>query len=223
MKISKAREKLYSKAGFHQPIGLGRRPAVVVIDMQYTYTDPSSAVGSSRLQPTINSVQKLLKVARRRKIPVLYVTTKHRRDGLDMGLLQRKIKFLHRHLIEGTRWVEIDEQVKPKPGDFMIVKKTTDAFSYTPLDLILRNLGVDTLLITGCSTSACIRATVESAHKLGYRPIIPMECTNDRDSEAHEYHLFDMNAKYADVLSLARVVRYLNGLRRVSYNSPSRN
>jgi maleamate amidohydrolase len=112
-------------------------------------------------------------------------------------------------LVEGTRWCEIDERVKPARGEPVWTKRASSAFFSTPLQTFLVGARVDTLIVTGCVTSGCIRATVVDAVSLGYRTIVPAECVGDRAAGPHAWNLFDIDAKYADVEPLERVVEQL--------------
>ena len=126
-----------------------------------------------------------------------------RRAALIMGGAQ---------LGPGSKAVEIDSRVAPSPEDHVIVKKMASAFFGTPLQGLLTALGRDTVIVTGCTTSGCVRATAVDACSSGYRVIVPRECVGDRAPGPHEASLFDMDAKYADVVGLEEVLRYLEGL-----------
>ncbi len=112
----------------------------------------------------------------------------------------------------GNPYAEFCEEVVPKEGEPIIVKQYASAFFGTSLVATLNGLDVDTLIITGCTTSGCIRATAVDAVQYGFRPICPRECIGDRHEGPHEANLFDINAKYGDVISKAEVMEYLNGL-----------
>jgi len=104
---------------------------------------------------------------------------------------------------------DIDERLKPKDGEFVIYKENASAFFGTHLSSHLIDKGVDTLIVTGCSTSACVRATVTDARAYRFKAIVPRACVQDRAAEAHEWNLFDMDAKFGDVLDLDEVLDYL--------------
>jgi maleamate amidohydrolase len=109
----------------------------------------------------------------------------------------------------GSRWVEIDPRIAPRPNEPVLNKLFASAFFGTPLASLLTAAGIDTLIVTGASTSGCVRATVVDALQHGFRPLIPREAVGDRNPAAHEVNLFDMDAKYGDVLSLEETLRYL--------------
>ncbi len=202
----KERDRIYKESGFGGLYGWGKSPVIIIIDFQYSHTDAASPIGSENLAPAIHATNRLLKVARKKGIGVVYVNTTYRADGRDCGLVGLKNPAAFEYQIEGTHWVEVDARITPEPGDIRIVKKTADSFFMTPLDYILRNMGVDTIIVTGCSTSGCVRATVASGADMGYRVVIPEECVAERSQEAHRYNLFDLNARYADIVPLENVI-----------------
>jgi maleamate amidohydrolase len=209
-------KKMLTKVGFFGTIGFGRTPAVVIVDIQRSHTDRRSPLATSRLDEPIRNIGVLIKEARKKDVPVVYVGTQLRKDGADTTVAERAKSPVVE--IENTRWVQIDERIKPKENDFYVVKKCADGFFNTPLDNILRSLGIDTVIVTGCSTSHCIRATVEHSSFLGYRTIVPRECVGDRAPRAHEQNLIDMDSAYADVIPVSKVIRYLRRLRSRSRN-----
>jgi nicotinamidase-related amidase len=214
----KARDRIYKDSGFGALYHWGRSPVVIIIDFQYSHTDPASPISSENLTPAIQATNRLLEVARQMGVAVVYVNTMYRADGRDCGLVGLKNLVAFEYQIEGTRWVEVDVRIKPEPNDIRIVKKTADSFFMTPLDYILRNMGVDMILVTGCSTSGCVRATVASGADLGYKVVIPEECVAERSLEAHRYNLFDLGARYADVVPLEMVITALEEMTPPDYH-----
>jgi maleamate amidohydrolase len=212
------RDRIYEQSGFGGQYGFGRRPVVVIIDFQYSHTDPASPIGSLNLVPAMETTNRLLTAAREKGIAIVYVNTMYRADGRDCGLVGLKNPVAFEYQLEGTRWVEPDVRIKPEPEDIRIVKKTADSFFMTPLDYILRNMGVDTVVVTGCSTSGCVRATIASGADLGYRIVVPEECVAERSTEAHAHNLFDLRARYADVLPVAQVIAAVQRLERPDYH-----
>lgn len=212
------RNTIYDRSGFGGAYGWGQRPVIVIIDFQYSHTDPASPIGSENLAPAMAATNRLLETARAKGIAVVYVNTMYRADGRDCGLVGLKNLPAFEHQIEGTRWVETDARIQPASDDIRIVKKTADSFFMTPLDYILRNMGVDTVIVTGCSTSGCVRATVASGADLGYRIVIPEECVAERSVEAHTYNLFDLKARYADVIPLDEVMATIRRMAPPDYH-----
>jgi nicotinamidase-related amidase len=199
----------YKQRGIFQGrFGFGKRPALVVIDMAYGWTDYGYAAGSARLDAAVTAIAKLLPAARARKIPIYYTTS-------VVGLVQ--IKSAADYSPGFRPWDEracaIDERLKPQPGELVLGKEHASAFVGTPLLGRLVGQGVDTLLITGCSTSACVRATATDAKSYELRPIIVREGVQDRSEIAHEWTLFDVQARFADVVGLDETLAYLDGLK----------
>lgn len=196
----------YKKQGIFQgKFGFGQSPALIVIDMAYGWTDPAYAGGSARLDPAIAAIQKLLPAARARKMPVIYTTTPpwlppSKKSAADFSPNFRK-------------WDEhacaIDERIKPAPDDYIIYKEYASAFAGTALAGHLMASRIDTLLITGCSTSACVRATATDAKTYHLKPVIIREGVQDRSEVAHEWTLFDIQARFADVVGLDEALTQL--------------
>lgn len=201
---------IYREQQFGGRVGFGARPAVLVVDFFYGCTDPAYLGGGS-VGDAVDQTAALLPATRAARAPVIYTVTQYRPDGLDAGLFGVKVPLL-KLLQEGSKAVEIDSRVAPERGDHVIVKKMASAFFGTSLQGLLTSLGRDTVIVTGCTTSGCVRASVVDACSGGYRVIVPRECVGDRASGPHEASLFDMDAKYADVVAAADVLRYLEGL-----------
>jgi nicotinamidase-related amidase len=205
----KAVDDYYKERGIFQGrFGFGKSPALVVIDMSYGWTDPAYAGGSSRLDPAIAAIQQLLPVARGKGVPVFYTTspveqTNHFKSAADYSPGFRKWD---------ARACAIDERVKPLPSELVIHKEHASAFAGTPLVGHLIAHRVDTLLITGCSTSACVRATATDAKSNYLKPIVIREAVQDRSEVAHEWTLFDIQARFADVVGVEETLAYLKSL-----------
>jgi nicotinamidase-related amidase len=198
----------YKERGIFQGrFGFGVSPALVVIDMAYGWTDPAYAAGSARLDRAIEAIQKLLPVARERGVPVFYTTSPHRTPQFKSAE-DYSPNFRH----WDRRACEIDERVRPEPSDHIIVKDNASAFAGTALVGHLVAKRIDTLIITGCSTSACVRATATDAKSYQFRPVIVREGVEDRSEVAHEWTLFDIQARFADVVGMDETLAYLRGL-----------
>lgn len=196
----------YKERGIFQGrFGFGERPALVVIDMAYGWTDAAYAGGSARLDSSIDAIRQLLPAARERGVPVIFTTSPYS----DKPQLKSAADFSPRFRKWDPRACEIDERVRPLPGEYVIEKEHASAFAGTALVGHLVGQRVDTLLITGCSTSACVRATATDAKSYQFRPIIVREAVQDRSALAHEWTLFDIQARFADVVSLAETLTYL--------------
>jgi maleamate amidohydrolase len=195
---------IYSRSGIGARVGFGSCPAVVVVDLQHGFTDPASPVGDD-LRAVVAATADLLEVARRRRLPIAFTVVGFHPSHRDGATWLRKMPGLGA-LIEGSHWCEIDEGVQPREDEPVWTKRASSAFFGTPLHTFLVVAGVDTLIVTGCVTSGCVRATVVDAVSFGYRVIVPAECVGDRAEGPHAWNLFDIDSKYADVEPLERVV-----------------
>jgi maleamate amidohydrolase len=201
-------------AGFGGRAGVGTRPALLIVDVNVGFTDPASPLVCD-LDDVLAAIGQLLDAARRREIPVVYTTVSYSAgDRVAAAAFIAKVPVLLT-LEAGSRWVEIDPRIAPRPNEPVLNKLFASAFFGTPLASLLTAAGIDTLIVTGASTSGCVRATVVDALQHGFRPLIPREAVGDRNPAAHEANLFDMDAKYGDVLSLEETLRYLEmGIRQ---------
>ena len=185
--------------GFGGRGGFGRSPALVVIDMTLGFTDPESPLACD-LEGPISEIQKLLEAARRAEMPVVFTTVAYREsDKLTAAAFIDKVPALLT-LEAGTRWAEIDPRISPRETEPVLNKLFASGFFGTGLSSLLTAAGVDTLIITGASTSGCVRATAVDALQYGFRPIVPREAVGDRNEQAHEANLYDIDAKYGDVV-----------------------
>lgn len=199
----------YKERGiFQDRFGFGKSPALVVIDMAYGWTDAAYAGGSARLDPAIAAIQKLLAVAREKGVPVFYTTSPFEET--------RQVKSAADYSPGFRKWdqraCEIDARVQALPTERIIYKEHASAFGGTAFIGHLIEKRVDTLLITGCSTSACVRATATDAKVYHLRPVIIREAVQDRSDIAHEWTLFDIQARFADVVGLDETLTYLKEL-----------
>ncbi|MET0633378.1 MAG: isochorismatase family protein [Xanthobacteraceae bacterium] len=207
-------EAFFRQRGFGLKIGFGERPALIVIDMIKAFTNPDMMLGAN-LDREIAAINPLLALAHAREIPVIFSTViYHDADFKDAGIWALKQKGVVT-LKAGTEAVEVDPRLDFRPTDSLLVKKYASCFFGTDLIARLMSRQVDTLIITGCTTSGCVRATAVDAVQTGLRPMVVREAVGDRAAAAHEQSLFDLNAKYADVVSLDETLQYL---RTVGHN-----
>ena len=198
--------RYYTERGIFQPtFGFGQRAALIVIDMAYGWTDPAYATGSVRLDDAVAGIQRLLPLCRSRDVPVIYTTSPFRADDDDPMLARQTGQYR----AWDERACQIDARLRPEPGDLVIYKENASAFFGTHLAAYLVEQRIDTLLITGCSTSACVRATATDARAYRFHAIVPRQCVQDRAPAAHEYNLFDIDAKFGDVVDIEQVEDYL--------------
>jgi maleamate amidohydrolase len=193
-------------------LGFGRKSAIIVIDLLKGYTTEGSALFAPGVVECVKQMPDFLDLAREKGVPLIHTQVRYTPpDYLDGGIWVKKAPVL-RDLVEGNPYAEFCDEVVPHEGEVVITKQYASAFFGTSLVPTLVALGVDTLIITGCTTSGCIRATAVDAVQHGFRPICVRECIGDRHDGPHEANLFDINAKYGDVISKAEAVEYLNGL-----------
>lgn len=200
----------YRSQGMAGKIGFGKRPAVLVIDLQKGITDPQKPSGCN-LDGVIDSTVLLLDKARGKGIPIFFFALAYHSSLVDGGLLVKKVPVLADFLI-GSENVELDPRLDPKPDEPIVIKKFASCYHGTHLASSLTTLQVDTVIITGCITSGCIRATANDSIQYGFRPIIPRECVGDRSVIPHEVNLMDIHARCGDVLPLHNVLEYIDSL-----------
>jgi len=197
--------------GFHGRAGFGRRPALIVIDVNVGFTDPESPLVCD-LEEVVAAIRQLLEEARRAEIPIVFTTVSYTEgDKRTAAAFIDKVPALLT-LEAGSRWVEIDPRIAPREDEPVLNKLFASAFFGTALSSLLAANGCDSLIVTGASTSGCVRATAVDALQHGYRPLVPREAVGDRNPAAHEANLYDIDAKYGDVVSVDETVAYLGEL-----------
>lgn len=205
----------FAARGFGGNLGFGSRPALIIVDLVNGFTDLASPLGSS-MTAEVEATKIVLREARVKRIPIFFTTVAYDDSDLqDSGVWAKKIAGLT-ILRNGSTAVQVDERLERAPDEAILVKKYASAFFGTDLGSRLTSRSIDTVLITGCSTSGCVRATAVDALQLGFRPIVIRECVADRSAAAHEQSLFDLEQKYADVISVDNVLSYLNELKETS-------
>lgn len=207
---AKALLREYQSKGIGARVGFGDNPAVLIIDFIVGFTDPSSPL-SAPLDKELESTLQLLAMARSKKVPIAFTTVSYSDHSREADLFIRKVPSL-KTLKSGSRWVELDPRLKRASDEVLLTKKFASCFFGTHLASYLTSLRVDTLIVAGCTTSGCVRATVVDALQNGFRTIVPMECVGDRASQPHIANLLDMDAKYADVVTLSESLEYLEKL-----------
>jgi maleamate amidohydrolase len=205
---------IYTRSGIGGRVGLGDRPAVLVVDLQYGFTEDASPLGGG-LDDVIAATASLLEVARDQRLPVAFSTVAFQESQLSKLVWLSKMPSLAT-LIDGTRWCEIDQRVAPAAGEPVFGKQAASAFFGTSLLSFLTSACVDSLIVAGCVTSGCVRASVVDAVSWGFRTIVPIECVGDRASAPHDSNIFDMDSKYADVEPLDDVLAALNAVQSKS-------
>jgi nicotinamidase-related amidase len=191
--------------GFAGSSGYGQHPAVVVVDFTRAFTQPGSDL-SSDYSSELEATLRLLEFARKRGWPIFFTTVEYESHFLDGGYFLEKVPAL-KQLVKGSALTQLDERLQRRPdSEPLVVKKFASAFFGTPLASMLSRTRVDTVLVTGCTTSGCVRATAVDALQYGYRVVVASDCVGDRTPSAHAANLFDLAQKYADVVSSVQVM-----------------
>ena len=196
--------------GFGSRVGFGARPALLVVDLITGFTDLRSPL-AGQLEGQLAATNDLLEPARALGIPVIFSTVAYDAELQEAGIWIRKIP-ANSWLVEGSEWVEVDKRLNQQPNETTLVKKYASCFFGTDLAARLVSRRVDTLLITGCTTSGCVRATAVDSCSYGFHTIVVEEAVGDRAALPHAASLFDIDAKYGDVVPLDEARAYLRGL-----------
>ncbi|WP_144639337.1 isochorismatase family protein [Bordetella genomosp. 13] len=198
---------IYQRQAFGQTLGFGVSTAMLIIDFQMGYTREDK-LGGFNINDAIASTGLLLDAARQAGIPVAHVRFVSAPGGTDIGTFGMKVPTLQ-SVTEDSPDAQFVPRVAPIEGEYVSIKRHGSAFFGTTLASWLMGLRVDTLLVTGCTTSGCVRASVCDASAYGLRPIVVRDCVGDRAEIPHEANLFDMQQKYADVIGLDEALSHL--------------
>jgi nicotinamidase-related amidase len=219
-------KKVLAASGYGKRGGFGTRPALFIIDVQYNFCGdkPEDILEGLKQYRThcgreawraVEHIAPLLELAREKNIPVFYTESARRPDMIDSGVqVEKSHRGREATVIEGTHATETVEVLAPRTQDILIAKRKPSCFFGTIFMSHLNFLDVDTLLLVGCTTSGCLRATCVDAYSFNFKVVIPEECAFDRFEASNAINLFDMNCKYADVIPSADVANYLRQLPR---------
>lgn len=212
MNYGQETERTYERAGFGAPVRRGSRPAILVVDLTRGFTEDGFASGAD-LTDVVGAVGKLIESGRPAGVPVIFTAIAY----TPAEATGDAITWLHkapgmRSLVEGSAEVALDPRLAYTPRDLMVVKKGASAFFGTSLAALLTGLGCDTVLVCGATTSGCVRATAVDAVQSGFSVLVPRPCVGDRAAGPHEASLFDIQAKYGDVIDLKEATDYLEAL-----------
>ncbi len=200
----------YKKA-YDNALGFGKRPAMILVDFVQAYFEPDNMLYAD-VDDALASAIRVRDIARSANVPIFYTNVVYQAGGIDGGVFFKKAKPLV-NFIKGSPMGAWPEGLDPLPDEPIISKQYPSAFFGTSLSTTLTAMGIDSLIITGLTTSGCIRATCIDCCSYGFIPIIVADACGDRHEDPHRANLFDMNAKYGDVVSEAAVTAYLKSLR----------
>jgi len=201
-------EAMYADSDLGGEVGVGDRPALLVIDLINAFTDPETDLGSD-VEGVLARTERLLGAFRERDLPRYFTTVAYEKSYGDAGHFIEKAPAL-RELELGTEAVEVDDRVAPLDGERVVLKKYASAFFGTDLQTELTTHGVDTLVLAGVTTSGCVRATAVDGLQHGFRTIVPADAVGDRAEGPHRANLFDIDAKYGDVVATDDVLDVLD-------------
>jgi maleamate amidohydrolase len=204
-------QSIFKHQRFGQRMGFGQRPGLLIVDFTVGFNDPN-AFGGGNIDAAVKRTVSLLSVGRKLGLPIAHTRIVYADDGSDLGVHDLKVPRL-RTLTETSPLGQFVPEVAPVKGEIVIRKHLPSAFFESGLAGILLARGVDTLVIAGCTTSGCVRASALDAMCHGFRPIVVADCVGDRALGPHEASLFALDQKYADVMPLAEVVPELEALR----------
>jgi maleamate amidohydrolase len=202
--------EVYDRAGFGRRVERGTRPAVVVVDFTYGFTDPAYPTGAD-MTDAVLATARVVDGFRAAGLPVVFTTIAY--DAAQVaGLAWLKKATGMAALEAGSRLVEIDDRLARRGDEHLVTKTGASAFFGTALATYLASVGADTVVVTGATTSGCVRATVVDAVQHGYPTLVPADCVADRAQGPHDASLFDINEKYGDVVDADDVLTYLSTL-----------
>jgi maleamate amidohydrolase len=200
----------FQEKGFGRRVGFGQRPALLAVDFITGFTDLRSPL-AGELDSQLEATNTLLEPARAAGIPVIFSTVAYDAELQEAGIWIRKIPS-NSWLVEGSEWVQVDKRLNQQPNETTLVKKYASCFFGTDLAARLVSRRVDTLIIAGCTTSGCVRATAVDSCSYGFHTIVVEEAVGDRAALPHAASLFDIDAKYGDVVRVEETLGYLRGL-----------
>lgn len=201
----------YQRAGFGASLPFGTSPALLVVDVVQAYLVEGSPLYAAPFDAALRSNERVVAAARARGIPVIFTGVRYSAGGRDGGLFYRKVPALACFL-EGSPLAAFPPSLQPQPEEVVVIKQYASSFFGTSLVATLNSMGIDTLLITGFSTSGCVRATALDALQHGFTPFVIRDACGDRSAAPHDSNLFDLQAKYADVISEAQAIAHIDAV-----------
>ncbi len=198
---------VYAKQGFGQHSGFGQKPALLVVDFVVGFCDPEQ-YGGGNIAPAVARTKILLKSARYHGLPIAFTRIVYAEDGSDAGAFCQKLEGLQA-FTESTPMGQVVDDLAPKPGEMIVRKTQPSAFFGTGFSAWLTSKGADTVIVTGATTSGCVRASVVDSMSYNFRTVVATDCVGDRALGPHDANLFDMGQKYADLLTSDQIIAHL--------------
>lgn len=201
------RDTDYEQAGFGQTLQPGASPGLLVVDVCRAYAEPESPLFAD-CQPAFDACRRLVDTSRQHNVPVIWTRVRYQPGGLDGGLFYRKVAALS-CFDEGNPLGQWIPGLEPAADEVVVTKQYASSFFGTSLAATLNAAGIDTLLVVGVSTSGCVRASALDALQHGFVPLVVSDACGDRDQGVHEANLFDLGAKYAQLMGLSQALAYV--------------
>jgi maleamate amidohydrolase len=204
--------EIYKKQNFGNQIGYGVNPALLIVDFTNSFADPT-ILGGGNINDAIQNTKILLDLFRSKQLPIFFTKVILDPEADKNLLFAQKAPALLEQTID-SKHSEIVKELTPADNEIVIQKKQASAFFNTNLQKLINDLSIDTLIITGCTTSGCVRASVVDCISYNIRPIVIQDCVGDRSLESHELSLFEMNSKYGDVINADDAVQYITSINK---------
>jgi len=205
-------DQIYSEIGYSaRMIGYGERPGIAIVDFQCAFTDADGRFSSDLVQRAVDNTSRVLEVARSAGVPVANCYTAYHSER---DIPYWKIGPVHEEFFYGDPGTHMEPRTSDESYDFIFCKNAPSIFFNTPANTLFTKHGVDTMIVMGCMTSGCIRASVIDAFSAGYRTIVPEDCVGDADIRPHQDNLRDMGRRYADIVESDNVISYLDDYRK---------
>ncbi|MGE0852682.1 MAG: isochorismatase family protein [Hyphomicrobiaceae bacterium] len=201
-----------SRSYGEHPVGFGRKPGIVVVDFQLAFTDPKYALGGAPLiERAVRNTSRLLDVARRSRIPVANCYMAYQSKAHMM--MHWKVGFTREHLLVEHPCTALDPRTHDPSYDLIVCKPGASIFFQTPVVSYFVSHGVDTVIVTGCVTSGCVRASIIDSFQYGFRTIVPQDCVGDQDERPHQDNLRDVGRRYCDITDVQAVCNEIEDYR----------
>jgi nicotinamidase-related amidase len=210
------KEQVYASSKLGGKVGFGKRPAILVIDLQKGFTLEKATAGAD-MTKTVESVNELTEAARGKNVKVYYTRVGYQKDGIDLGVFGHKA-FVLREFTRDHWNYEMDDRLKIKEEDVIIEKHWPSSFFGTHLLSMLITTHIDTLILTGCTTAGCIYATTVDSCSYGFRTMVVSDGVVDRAEETHNMFLWNMGQKYADILTVKETIAEINKIEKMNYD-----